>query len=93
MFNGQSIDQSHGTILNLTYNLIELCVPLTTGQVEIASGSKYRHRLSVMNRRSDEWKQIREDEDSFGRNSIITALAWSNYSSINLDNWIISINR
>ena len=57
--------QCYETVLNVTSNLIELFVPLTTKQKEVVSECKCHPQRSLMKRRSDAWKKIREDKNRF----------------------------
>ena len=58
MFEGQTIEQCNGTFLNLTNNLVELYVPLSTRQEEVVFGCKSCPPRSIMKRRYDAWKKF-----------------------------------
>ena len=82
MIEGLTIDQRYGTFLNVTNNLAELYVPLTTRQEEVVSCCN-----------SDAWKKFVKWRKDYARNSDLTALAWRDYSSINTEYQNFTISR
>ena len=93
IFEGQTIDQCCGTFQNVTNNLVELYVPVTTWEEEVDSRCKSRPPRSLMKRKSDAWKKFVKARTDYGRNSDLTASAWRDYWSINIEYRNLSISR